>query len=853
MSLTRASLVLGWLLLGIVAATAGDNSGHTDRYGDALPPGAAARLGRLRFPSKTNYTDLALSPDGKELALGCDDRTVHFWELTSGKELRQFRLREASADFLAYSPDGTVVAASGKNGPIELCEAATGRTRVVLRLSEGPLYCLAFAPAGQLLLAGGKGDTIRAWDATSGKERFVLTGHKDSVRALAFSADGKRLASLHQDDLLAEDGVRPLAPEERAEKEEKEEKSKRISLWDLTTGKLLRTVDGPARYAHAVALSRQGDLLATGHACALLRIWDVVGEKELHRLECPRCCTNLVHFVDDRQVLSAGSDGLVRFWDVARGTEQRAVRAARGFRESFLCGPNGQVLASLQYQGVRAAPLVRVWDLVQEKDILPGHSAFVCCLADAPNGKVVVSASKDQTIRLWDPATGKEAMVLAPAVGRDEIACIAISPDSQVLACGFGDSSGNRSFPCRGVQLWDLTTGKELRELPNRNQAPIDGLSFSPDGNLLAVASEGSIHLCDPRSGEEVRACGRRLGGSVAFSPDGKILAAGGSDAAVWIWDVEKGKEVRHWEAHPGGVQALGFSPDGQTLATGGRDKLVRVWDLSGKEAAVLAGVRHAIRSLTFSPDGKVLVAGETGEHLFHVWELATRQEVRPPQRYGSREGRAVAGLAFSPDGRRLATANWDGTVLLWDLWDPANWEAAAAREITTAEVRHLWDEMGGARAPDAYRAMSLLSTVPEQASLFLRTRLKPEPPRDVTRIHRLIADLDSSEFATRETAARELQKCGGAAETELRQVLQGAPSAEVRRRVETLLDPTAPGSLRASSLRPVRAIQVLDRIRLPEAREVLEILARGEPLSLQTREAVAALKRWDQRGKTGP
>jgi hypothetical protein len=192
---------------------------------------------------------------------------------------------------------------------------------------------------------------------------------------------------------------------------------------------------------------------------------------------------------------------------------------------------------------------------------------------------------------------------------------------------------------------------------------------------------------------------------------------------------------------------------------------------------------------------------------------------------------------SFSPDGRTLATGSMDTTVLLWDV----RRGAPGKRPSTPRELEALWLTLGGADGAQAYDAVLALAA-PGPAVPFLRGRLRPVPaPKNVDR---LLADLDDDEFEVRQKARAALEALGDAAEPALRKLLAGKPSLEVRRQAEAILRKLHGKPLPPEQVRLLRALEALEHAGTPEARRVLEILAKGAPGARLTREAAAAAKR---------
>jgi hypothetical protein len=296
-------------------------------------------------------------------------------------------------------------------------------------------------------------------------------------------------------------------------------------------------------------------------------------------------------------------------------------------------------------------------------------------------------------------------------------------------------------------------------------------------------------------------------------------------------------------------VFSIAFSPAGTILALGSSEGDIAVWDpLAGKELLHLKEIapQHFVNALAFSPDAKTLAAGYDAGGVIRLWELASaavRHEWPTPSGW-------VRSLAFSPDGKYLASAGSDTTALIWDVRALARGTGEtiyATREI----LDPLWADLADGDAAKAFRAINILAALPERSVPFLAARLRPIQSPDPERLTRLLAGLDSDQFAVRDQATRDLEALGELAEASLRKLLAAKPSLETRRRIADLLHrlsgPLPPGEC----LRCLRALEVLERAGTKEAQRVLQMLANGAPQARLTREAKAALSRRSQRKAT--
>jgi WD40 repeat protein len=302
---------------------------------------------------------------------------------------------------------------------------------------------------------------------------------------------------------------------------------------------------------------------------------------------------------------------------------------------------------------------------------LGGHEGPVC-VAFSPDGRLLATAGKDGTARLWNPATGEHRRTLTGHESSEfdvgefpglsdhwtdggGVNWLAFSPDGRLLATASGD---------RTARLWDPATGEHRRTLTGHTRDLWD-VAFSPDGRLLATGGEdGTARLWDPATGEHRRTLtltGHTVSETrVAFSPDGRLLATA-SGWTVQLWDPTTGQSVGS-PVRTGDVTRMGFSPDGRLLATAS-GWTVQLWDPATGELRRALDTHNLVTGMAFSPAGWLLATGSP--RGVGLWDPATGQHRRTLR--GHLAASSVTGVAFSPDGRLLATADDSGCTLLWN------------------------------------------------------------------------------------------------------------------------------------------------------------------------------------------
>jgi WD40 repeat protein len=553
---------------------------------------------------------VAIAPDGTWVA-AAGQGVVSLYEPASGEEILTLRHDDERPDdepCLAVSPDSKVLASSNDSS-IRLWDLARGGAAVVIeKAHDREVTAMTFTPDGKTLISGGHRSEIvkatadeplhgkaisqvRAWDARTGEpvgERLAEI-ENDRIRGLWLSPDGATLVtSLSRKlQIVAWPTGRELAV--------------------LPTGERLRGYG-----SGSMSVSRDGKTLALATECCALEVWDAIARKR--RLECAEPHSGKIHGVifspDGRSAATAGDDGVITLWDAATGREtQRLVYSDRNLNlRSLRFSPDGDLLAAggNHFTGlVRTASTVRVWrvatgELVRELPVpscpfticfspdgkrlatgdaefgfgdsqgeapirvfdladgrelakLEGHELSILALAFTADGRQLVSASEDRTLRVWDLAAKRTVRTIK--LGLTDAA--AISADGSVAVVNpFHDEDAKRKEPDGppGMTVWDISAGKEIQRL--------ETYSWGGAYGDQVIAMSGN----------------RRL---VAGNANRKVQFAASAPGTICIWDTASGKEVLRLRYAAAGAWAFAFSPDGRKLASGMTDGTALIWDVS--------------------------------------------------------------------------------------------------------------------------------------------------------------------------------------------------------------------------------------------------------------------------------
>lgn len=824
---------------------------------DALPAGAVLRLGDVRFWWKNCYiSSLAFSPDSKTLAVAADryqwermeEPAVRLLEIPSGAERRRLKKLPRAMWTVTYSPDGKSLAgihpeAEGFSLRLSVWNLAEGKWRYGSDARDQLTSTLAYSPDGRCLATAAY-EEVSLRDAATGRELRRLKGHATEVVALAFSPDGKFLAS-------------SSSPNNAHEKTVEQDGTPR--LWDVAGGKLLREIAFSRQSQFQLLhFSSDGKILAAWKRYASVSVYEVATGREIRTIE-GKFAT--VAFSADGKLLVTGGP-TIHLWELPSG---RQLRSFPGCAEMHLLtlSPDSKTLAAVVGDG--RGGRIHLWDVAHGEEIVSyhGHRGAVHSVSCTADGRTLVSAGSDGTVRVWDLARGRQQRVLADREA--DFRSVAVSPDGQAIAAR--DAPGNVTF-------WSSSAKKlghfALRE-PSVFFAPWSGpkslLAFSTDGRVAISGRklwEGSLAKKPrtlPTDKDDSIPVDLSPDGSLLASIAGPTLSMAGSDTwIIRVRQLESGDEVCRIKSEKSeAFWAAAFSPDGKMLATSRskRDDFhghlyqhqLIFWESASGKQCLQINLPYRTLALAFSPDGKLLATASglyyfENDRTIRIWDITTGKLLEELPGHGG----LVNALLFSPDGRRLFSASDDGTILVWDTHWPHPRPRRMRDDLTPEQLRAAWADLAGADATQAFRSLSDLAAVPRRAVPFLREHLRAPPTIDRQHLARLIADLDSDGFTVREKARTALEQQGELAEDALRKTLQSRPSLEVRRQIEALLERS-----RAQQLRPSRAMLALEWMDAPQARQLIETLARGTPEARLTREAKAAWHRLSRRSPVKP
>ncbi|MBO9392740.1 hypothetical protein [Caldilinea sp.] len=596
---------------------------------------------QLSSPDAPLTWALAATPDGKRLAAADNDGTVRLWHIDAlDAPPTMLPTSEDALSVLAFSPDGTSLTTAGADGVVYLWNLEEKRSSPQrLGRHEGGVNVLAFSPSGEWLASGGTDGSVQLWSPRQPGQSFPIVRHEAPVSALAFSPDGGRLAS--GDDA---GGVFVFAFVEASE----------------PTPDAALPIPGHTARVTAMHFSSNSTWLATGDANGVMRVWSFNNPAQSYVTAAHESYLSGLAFVPSAagdRLVSVGYDGprtsSVRLWDYtnfglaptvlrSHEAEINLLGAAPGVRGFLTAGydrslriwtiddlhaqPQTLVAATGLVDALAVAPdanrlfsiganfpFIQVWSIADGaalEQLTTERESSLSAIAASRDGAIVAAGDVAGSVYIWTASAATPTLPLAAHAGK--VNSVALHAEKRLLATAGDDGM---------VQLWRFTEDFS-RVVENETVAaqkmPVSAVQFSPDGRQLAYASTNHVILqsLDDKERPPIRwVTASAEITALAFSPDGKLLAAGDEQGRIWLLSPEQpARALRRWDGHVNEINALAFGEDGARLFTASADRTVRLWDLSSSlpTPVVLHGHTASVSDVVFADDA-LFTAGADG------------------------------------------------------------------------------------------------------------------------------------------------------------------------------------------------------------------------------------------------
>lgn len=753
--------------------------------------------------NKNVVNSVAYSPDGNTIASSCYEM-ICIWDAKTKQHITTYPRQGTRFNEVQYTPDGKTLSVARTNGKIQLFDAKTGQLKRTL-VQPQAIYSILPSPDGKMIATGASSDMI-IWDLHTRKPKTYFIGDADFTTPALFSHDGKNLISISSSEdqtkliswnistgkrqetftqNIKDVYFRMLSPDGTTLAIDLREKG--IQLWDTTAGKLKETLTSQTGEFRTMVFSPDSSLFVTGNNSSI-ELWDTATGEHKAILTQNSGGTEELVFSQDGKVIASCADHEARLWDLTTRSQFPTTFSSSGGTPGFhalALSPDGTIFASGSYDAK-----IRIWNIQTGllMDTLIGHIGAIEELVflsqqkkefnenneinvSIPSRTTLASRSRDDTVLLWEirPYVETEASVRvtpdnieSPNVGEQLTVNLDIEQAEQVngyqLTLEYDPAAFQYISSKNGTLLdndstFDVSIEPSWMRVPNRvklanscspdaamngnrtlasvtfeviaqkastlslprarlgnqdgsvsrptvfsssvsipaimkntpldtmqlalpegvkarlGRGTINDIKFSPDNTQLAVASSIGIWIYDINNAEAQSLFADNVANKIAFSPDGKFIASSCSDRTVRVWNLLNSQLLRTFDINHrySNNYAIAFSPDGRFIANG-----TELWDIHTGQHKTTLKWHHSdrVQAMTFSTDGKML-ATTTRQSNVRLWEVASGQEIAKLHKggeYYSQDHR----VAFSPDGTKLSAIvsprnRQNGSVMLWN------------------------------------------------------------------------------------------------------------------------------------------------------------------------------------------
>ena len=633
-----------------------------------LPEGAKARLGKGKLGG------IRFSPDGSRLAVS-SSIGIWFYDPQTGKELDLLTYTDWVPPFaFTYAPDGNTIATASVNemivitgrsearlpsisgNTVQLRDVTTGEKKTTLRLqTQNPAFIVYSSDGNTIATARNQDNTVYLWDAATGESKGTLErAGRGSIKSFVYSPDGNTIATAGG----WEDNV--------------------VQLWDAETGVHKTTLTGHTKQVNSVAYSPDGNTIVSGGMDGTVRLWNVTTGKQKATLKHITGIAALLPWFyvpvnavayspDGNTIATVGWDRKLQLWDTQTTKLKTTLIGHTGPIDAVVYSPDGKMIATA---GGWNDNTVRLWDAVtgETKAVLTGYTP-IDTIAYSPDGNTIATnrAYHSNSLQLWDAKTMRLKTTYTERT-QGILSFIVYAPDGNTIA--------TMNLSDNTVRLWDTATGKHKATFKHANTNSgydIASVAYSPDGNTIAAVGghhkdhKGTVYLWHVQTKKrKIIYEGPDYISAVAYSPDGRTIATGSWNGKIQVWHTVTGEVLKTISTkHIGGIESLAYSPDGRMIASGGgyRDDIVQLWDtITGTHKARLRGHTKTVASVVYSPDGKTIATGST-DGTVRFWDAITAEHTATFTAHTD-----IVSVVYSPDGNTIATRSTDGTVLLWEI-----------------------------------------------------------------------------------------------------------------------------------------------------------------------------------------
>ncbi|GAB1543028.1 hypothetical protein NUACC21_57020 [Scytonema sp. NUACC21] len=576
------------------------------------------------------------------------------------REVNHLKGHQATVTSVSFSPNDKLLATVSEDKTVKIW-SISGQQLQTIKGHTSTITSVSFSPNGRLLATASKDKTVKIWKVKDGRLMRTFNAIAVNVTSVSFSPNGKILA--------VSDGTT-------------------VKMWSLSSGEKFNQLDGHTTNITSVSFSPDGNFIASADNDDTVKLWRSNGKliKNIDNYGA----INIRFSLNGKNLIITNKDGTIKIYDL-NGILLKDIRSNNSSIVDVTdLSPDEKLLALVLHYSNNIVNIIKTDGSSSFSKELGSHKDSITYLSFSHDGKLLASASKDKTVKLW--SIDSKAFRL-PKDDSDTTYKVKFSPDSKIIAASYSNQvrlwsqdgnfirtiDGDGSFlnfspdsktiatesSDRIIQIWNSNGQKMTLRGQTGNVAD---MALSPDGKIIASTDYKTVQLWRS-NGTFIKNLAESSDGfpKVQFSPDGKIIAAIEEDNKVILWKSSDGSFIKTLEGHTTSVSNITFtfSPDSQIIATNGDDNVVKVWSREGTLIKTLTGHSHTVTSVVFSPDSKIIASVSQGDNGVNS---AVKLWYRDGREFTTINDYGIQEIRFSPDGKIIASINQDKTVKLWNI-----------------------------------------------------------------------------------------------------------------------------------------------------------------------------------------
>lgn len=607
-------------------------------------------------------TSMNISADERWMATAYDYPyvAIRLWDRASGQCVRTIEGHRGDIRSVALSRDGQRLISASADRDIRIWDFAS--RQCLQTITDDSAISEVIISADDRLIISASDNIIKIWDIASGNCMRTLIGHQGDINSIAISTDSAFIVSGSDDNT--------------------------VRVWSRESGQCLHTLCGHTEPVESAALSSDGRVIVSGSEDATIRVWDCISGQCLQTIDGHTGTVVSVKFSpDDRLIVSGSMDKTIRIWERDTG---RCVRTLTEHTDevTFVLSLDGALIISWSHNHIK----IWAWEsgsylqTLEEGD--RDHNIQSVCLS--PDGRILISGSTDNTIRILDRDSGQCLHRIVGPSGR--VNSLEFSSDNtQILS---DDNGSFRLERGRTICVWDVASGARLHSILQAEQRSREASKaiFSPDGRMIIGSADNAIHLWDKDSGQCLHTLENDVSvvTSIALSKDGLWLVSGSDDAVIRIWDHATRQCLRTMHGHTEAVSSIALSTACNLIVSSSKDSTVKMWAWqSGECLRTLTGHLGSVCQVALSLDDRLIFSGGE-DHTIRVWQRTDGSCLQIFLGHTS----SIADITFSANGRMMISVGIDQDIRIWDFVDfkclhALQWHPGIISSVTLSRDGH--------------------------------------------------------------------------------------------------------------------------------------------------------------------